>query len=144
MSDPASEGEAVYHLLLDPDEVPVAASALRVLISDEAHQPEIRSLARSVLARLPVEPSAQEDAAPQATEREPAGGEERILSEQEPGGEEGVLNVPLSAPEMKITHTAVRLLLTDLQRQQHDERQILWRIIDKLPDEHVIRAITLE
>jgi hypothetical protein len=132
MSDPASEGEEVFHLLLDPDEVPLAASALRLLISDEAHQQQIRSLARAVLGRLPAEPSGLEGLTPPARERDQPLGEERILS------------VPLSAPEMKITHTAVRMLLTDLQREQDDERQILWRIIDKLPDEHVIRAITLE
>jgi hypothetical protein len=44
---------------------------------------------------------------------------------------------------MKITHSAVRLLINDLQREQHVERQILWRIIEKLPDEHVMRAIEL-
>jgi hypothetical protein len=56
----------------------------------------------------------------------------------------GVVTVPLSAPQMKITHTAVRLLLTDLQREQDAERQILWRIVEKLPDEHAIRAIVIE
>jgi hypothetical protein len=45
---------------------------------------------------------------------------------------------------MKITHTAVRLLLDDSQREQDAERQLLWRIVDKLPDEHSIRAIVLE
>jgi hypothetical protein len=45
---------------------------------------------------------------------------------------------------MKITYTAVRLLLNDLQREQDAERQILWRIVEKLPDQHAIRAIVLE
>jgi hypothetical protein len=45
---------------------------------------------------------------------------------------------------MKITHTAVKLLLDDLQRGQDDERQVLWRILQKLPDEHAIRAIVIE
>jgi hypothetical protein len=44
---------------------------------------------------------------------------------------------------MKITHSAVRLLINDLQREQADEREILWRIVGKLPDEHVMRAIEL-
>jgi hypothetical protein len=114
MSDLTGERDA-YHLLLDPDELPVAASALRLLIADEAHQPEIRGLARAVLAR--VEAGADS---------------------------EGVLEVALSAPEMKITHTAVRLLLDDLQREQSAERTILWQIVNKLPDEHAIRAIVIE
>ncbi len=128
---PASEDQSAYHLLLDPDEVAVTASALRLLISDEAHQPEIRSLARAVLARVEAQPAGL-DAGTPAREQPEWLGDERILS------------VPLSPPEMKITHTAVRLLINDLQREQHDERQLLWQVIEKLPDEHVIRAITIE
>jgi len=103
-----------YHLLLDPDEVPVAASAMRLYLGDEAHQPEIQALGREVLVRFEDEP-----------------------------GERGVLSVPLSAKEMKIVFFAVRLLINDLQRGQAGEREILWRIIEKLPDEHVMRAIEL-
>jgi hypothetical protein len=115
MNDLTSESEPAFHLFLDADELPVAASALRLLISDEAHQPDIRRLARDVLAALDTSPAA------------------------------GVaVRLPLSAPQMKITYTAVRLLLNDLQREQDAERQILWRILEKLPDEHAIRAIVLE
>jgi hypothetical protein len=45
---------------------------------------------------------------------------------------------------MKITHSAVRLLLNDLQRGQAEERDILHAILAKLPDEHTMRAIILE
>ena len=128
---PASEDESAYHLLLDPDEVAVTGSALRLLISDEAHQPEIRSLARAVLARLQEQPAGLDAGTP-------APGQPESL------GDGRILSVPLSPPEMKITHTAVRLLINDLQREQHDERQLLWQVIGKLPDEHVIRAITIE
>ncbi len=113
MSD-AGESPDEYHLVLDADEVPVAASAVRLLISDEAHEPQIRGLARDVLALLGA-----------------------------PADERGVVTVPLSPRQMKITHSAVRLLINDLQREQHVEREILWRIIEKLPDEHVMRAIEL-
>jgi hypothetical protein len=44
---------------------------------------------------------------------------------------------------MKITHSATRLLLNDLQREQDQERQMLHAILEKLPDEHVMRAIQL-
>jgi hypothetical protein len=37
----------------------------------------------------------------------------------------------------------VRLLLNDLQREQADERELLRRILDKLPDEHTMRAIVI-
>jgi hypothetical protein len=115
MSDPAKGPEPPYHLFLEPHEVPVAASALRLLVSDEAHEPEIRRLAREVIAGLEQAPDAQ-----------------------------GVLTVTLEPQQMKITHSAVRLLLNDTQREQADEREVLRAIIDKLPDEHTMRAIELE
>jgi hypothetical protein len=115
MSDPTQEPEPPYHLFLDPPEVPVAASALRLLISDEAHEPDIRSLARDVLTGL-----------------------------EQPANEQGMLTVTLTPPQMKITHSAVKLLLNDLQREQADEREVLKSILDKLPDEHTMRAIQLD
>jgi hypothetical protein len=115
MSDTASESEAAYHLFLDPSEVPVTASALRLLISSEAHEPQIRGLAREVLTGLQAAPD-----------------------------ESGKLTVGLTPQQMKITHTAVKLLLDDLQRGQAGEREILRHIVDKLPDEHTMRAIVLE
>jgi len=114
MPDPAQAPEPAYHLFLGPDEVPVAAGALRLLISDEAHQPQIRRLAREVLAVL----GGEANAGPRLT-------------------------VSLTPEQMKITHTAVRLLLDDLQREQASEREILRAILDKLPDEHTMRAIVL-
>jgi hypothetical protein len=115
MSDTANDPEPPFHLFLDEGEVPVAARALRLLISDEAHAGHIRELARAVIAEL----------------------------EQAPN-EQGVLTVTLTPQQMKITHSAVRLLFNDLQREQADEREILRAILEKLPDEHVMRAIELE
>ena len=114
MHDSPEDSKTAYHLFLDREQVPVAASALRLLISDEAHEVQIRGLARGVLEQLDGEPP-----------------------EHEP------LTVALTAPQMKITHTAAKLLLDDLQREQDSERQILWQILEKLPDEHAIRAIEL-
>jgi hypothetical protein len=107
--------EPAYRLRLDREEANTAAGALRLLISDEAHEPSIRRIAREVLSEL---------------EREPVAGQP--------------LEVPLSPPGMKITHTAVKLLLDDLRRDQADEQRLLRQILDKLPDEHAIRAITLD
>jgi hypothetical protein len=115
MSDPTQEPEPPYHLFLDPPEVPVAATALRLLISDEAHEPDIRGLARGVLTGL-----------------------------GQPPGDNGTLTLTLTPPQMKITHSAVKLLLNDLQREQADERDVLKSILDKLPDEHTMRAIQLD
>jgi hypothetical protein len=112
----SDEGDAPaeYHLLLDAEEVPVAASAVRLLIADEAHEPDLRAIAREVLSLLDA-----------------------------PADERGLVTLPLTPPQMKITHSAVRLLINDLQREQAAEREILWRIVGKLPDEHVMRAIVL-
>jgi hypothetical protein len=115
MSEVTSESEPAFHLFLEAEEVAVLLVALRLLIAEEAHQQAIRDLARSVLARIEAAPAAGE-----------------------------VLSLPLSPREMKISHTAVRLLLNDSQREQVAERQILWRIVQKLPDEHSIRAISLD
>ena len=103
-----------YHLFLDSDEASAAAVALRLLLSDEAHQPRIRQLAREVLARLEVT-----------------------------ADETGRLTVPLGPEQMKVMHSAVTLLRNDLQREQADMRATLWKILDKLPDEHTMRAIRL-
>jgi hypothetical protein len=114
MSGTANEPGPAYHLFLDVEEVAVSARALRLLISDEAHEPQIRGLAREVIASL--------EATPQ---------------------ESGRLTVELSPAQMKITHSATKLLLDDLQREQAAERKILRRVLDKLPDEHTMRAIEL-
>ena len=114
MNDTANESEPPYHLFLDTDEIAPTTSALRLLISDEAHEPQIRGLAREVIASL-----------------------------NEDLDERGKLTVTLNPGQMKITHTALKLLLGDLQRGQADEREILRRVIDKLPDEHTMRAIQL-
>jgi hypothetical protein len=114
MSGPPADAEPAYHLFLDTEEIGPTASALRLLISDEAHEPEIRGLARSVLERLAA-----------------GGGKQRLTLELDPR-------------QMKITHSAVKLLLNDLQREQADEREILRGILDKLPDEHTMRAIEID
>jgi hypothetical protein len=38
----------------------------------------------------------------------------------------------------------VKLLLNDLQRGQAPEREVLRQILEKLPDEHTMRAIEVE
>jgi hypothetical protein len=114
MPDAAETPDVDYHLILDAEERPVAASALRLLVSDAAHEPRIRTLAREVLAELALT-----------------------------ADENGRLIVSLSAEQMKVTHTAVKLLFDDLQRGQAAEIEILRGILNKLPDEHTMRAITL-
>jgi hypothetical protein len=107
--------EPPFHMHLEPDEAAVVRVAIGLLISDEAHAPEIRAIARDLLALLDA------DAEP-----------------------DGRLALTLTPHEMKIMHSAARLLLNDTQREQADERAALHRILDKLPDEHVMRAILID
>lgn len=110
----ATADQPAYHLFLDAEEVPPLERAVRLLISDEAREPVIRGIGREVLTLLRQTPEAG-----------------------------GKLTVPLSAEQMKIAHSAAHLLLDDLQREQADERDLLRRVIEKLPDEHTMRAIQL-
>lgn len=53
-------------------------------------------------------------------------------------------HLELSPAQLKITHTALRSLLDDFG---HDEREIhglINEVLSKLPDEHAIRAISLD
>jgi 5-methylcytosine-specific restriction endonuclease McrBC regulatory subunit McrC len=115
----ADDSTVAFHLLLDPDEAQITRHALDLLISDESHEPLIRGLAREVLAML--------DAPEHAS-----------------GASAATLSLPLTQQQMKITHAAVKLLLNDSSREQESERALLWSILGKLPDEHVMRAIELD
>jgi hypothetical protein len=111
-----SASEPPFHLLLEDEEARAVTTALNLLIADERHEPPIRPLARGVLANLEA-PAADEF---------------------------GVLSVPLTPPQMKITHTAVKVMFDDTRREQAEERDVLRRVLEKLPDEHTMRAIELD
>ena len=49
----------------------------------------------------------------------------------------------LTAAQMKIVYTALKALFDDLGREQHDVKQVVASVLDKLPGEHDIRAIDL-
>jgi hypothetical protein len=107
--------EPPFHLLLAVDEIGVTATALKLLISDEAHEQQIRALAREVLAQLDGRPD-----------------------------ERSILTVTLNSRQMKITHTALRSLFRDLGREQAEDLERLRAVLEKLPDEHTMRAISLD
>ena len=50
----------------------------------------------------------------------------------------------LTAAQLKIVHTALKSLFDDLGREQHDVKRVVADVLEKLPDEHDIRAIDLE
>jgi len=49
----------------------------------------------------------------------------------------------LTGPELKVTYTALRSLRDDLGRDQHEISHIIQSVLDKMPDEHTMRAIRI-
>ena len=52
-------------------------------------------------------------------------------------------HLELTPAQLKITHTALRSLLDDFGHDQPEVLRIIQEVLDKLPDEHAIRAIDL-
>jgi hypothetical protein len=62
----------------------------------------------------------------------------------EPEEEDVNYHLELTPEQLKVTHTALKSLLDDFG---HDEKlvgQVIHEVLEKLPDEHSIRAIQLE
>jgi hypothetical protein len=53
-------------------------------------------------------------------------------------------HLELTPAQLKITHTALRSLLDDFGHHERDVLTIIHEVLDKLPDEHAIRAIQLD
>lgn len=115
ISSPASTPPA-YHLHLNAAERPVLAVALRLLLGDMAHTSVVRAPARRALERVGAEPA--------------------LVPEQP-------LTMALDEAELKVVHTALHILFDDLGREDAAERGLIREMLDKLPDEHAIRAIEL-
>jgi hypothetical protein len=59
-------------------------------------------------------------------------------------GEAFHYRLELTPAQMKITHTALKALLDDFGHEEHDVHRVIHEVLDKLPDEHSIRAISLD
>jgi hypothetical protein len=57
---------------------------------------------------------------------------------------EVAFRLDLTAAELKVAHTALKSLLDDYGHDEQDVIQIIRQVLDKLPDEHSIRAIDLK
>jgi hypothetical protein len=53
-------------------------------------------------------------------------------------------HLELTPAQLKITHTALRSLLDDFGHDEPDVVRVIHEVLDKLPDEHAIRAIQLD
>jgi hypothetical protein len=56
---------------------------------------------------------------------------------------ETAFHLDLTAAQLKIVHTALKTLYDDLGHEEHDIQQVVLEVLEKLPDEHDIRAIDL-
>ena len=52
--------------------------------------------------------------------------------------------VEFTPAQLKVVHTALKSLLDDFGHDEVDVRRIIHEVLDKLPDEHSIRAITID
>jgi hypothetical protein len=59
------------------------------------------------------------------------------------GPGETAFRLELTAPQLKILHTALKSLLDDFGHDEPDVHRIVHELLDKLPDEHSIRAIDI-
>ena len=53
-------------------------------------------------------------------------------------------HLELTPAQLKITHTALKSLLDDFGHEEHEVQQVIHEVLNKLPDEHSIRAISLD
>lgn len=53
-------------------------------------------------------------------------------------------HLQLTPAQLKITHTALHALLDDFGHDEAEVHKVIRDVLDKLPDEHAIRAIRLE
>ena len=59
------------------------------------------------------------------------------------GPDEIAFRLDLTPGQLKIVHTALHSMLDDLGHDERDVLRIVREVLDKLPDEHSIRAIDL-
>ena len=53
-------------------------------------------------------------------------------------------HLELTPAQLKITHTALRSLLDDFGHDEREVLRIIHEVLEKLPDQHAIRAIQLD
>jgi hypothetical protein len=49
----------------------------------------------------------------------------------------------LTAPQLKVVHTALKSMLDDFGHDEMDVVRAIHQVLDKLPDEHSIRGIRI-
>ena len=65
------------------------------------------------------------------------------MSDERPEGDVNY-HLELTPQQLKVTHTALKSLLDDFGHDEKVVGRVIHEVLDKLPDEHSIRAIQLE
>lgn len=60
------------------------------------------------------------------------------------GPDDIAYELELTPAQLKVTHTALKALYDDLGHEEHDVKDVVASVLDKLPDEHAVRAIDLD
>ena len=58
--------------------------------------------------------------------------------------DETAFRLDLTPPQLKITHSALKSMLTDFGHDQPDVHRIIREVLAKMPDEASIRAIDID
>ena len=58
--------------------------------------------------------------------------------------DETAYRLDLTPAQLKITHTALKMLLDGFGHEEPDVHRLVHQVLAKLPDEHSIRAINLD
>ena len=58
--------------------------------------------------------------------------------------DETVYRLDLTAAELKVTYNAIKSYFDDFGHEERDVREVVRGVMEKLPDEHEVRAINLD
>jgi hypothetical protein len=58
--------------------------------------------------------------------------------------DEPAFRLELTAAQLKVTHTALKVFFDDLGHEERDVQAVILEVLGKLPSEHEIRAIDLK
>jgi hypothetical protein len=64
--------------------------------------------------------------------------EENLISWDEPA-----YRLELTAAQLKVTHTALKVFFDDLGHEEHDVQAVIGEVLSKLPSDADVRAIDL-
>ncbi len=59
------------------------------------------------------------------------------------GPDDVAYRLELTPPQLKVTWTALKIFFDDLGHDEHDVKEVVRSVLDKLPGEHDVRSIEI-